>query len=522
MLIPSDQPLSSLTVSQILSFNADNATPNDKQTDIMATLPNVFEKENRLRCFSHTLQLSANALVGPFNAGMKPVRDDELIGAMASDANDTDDANDVNDVDGETSDLEDEDDGDDESDTGADADETDECPDDGIDELDQLEEEERNQILEDTNVVRACVSKLRNLSFAIINSTTLALPAWRDMCTKHGLKRRLIPRDVVTRWNSTFDMMQFAIKYRTAIDAITAERTLKLRKYELEPEDWLIIEDLAAVLGQYKNATLYFSGDAANISAVIPAMDRIDLRLNAQANRPLHSSIKAAMKLAQRKINRYYSLTDLSSIYRISMGTSFSCSSLYTLISVQVLHPGLKLEYFRQHEWEADWIEAAEELTRQEYSKHYEDNDGTTQGETSTTPSTSTSVADFGNISVAAPSKISEMDRYLREPVENAADPLKWWFQNRLSYPKLSRMALDYLSAPATSTGVERVFSLGRRLLPFTRSRLSVASMRAYLCLGSWCRCDLIGVDILHGAIKESLTKKRKHVSSGMEDTTNA
>jgi hypothetical protein len=159
MLILSDQPLSSLTVSQILSFNADNATPNDKQTDIMATLQNSFEKENRLRCFSHTLQLSANTLVGPFNAGMKPVRNDELIGAMASDANDANDADDVNDADGETSDLESEDDeGDDESDTGADANEMDEGPDDGIDELDQLEEEERNQILEDTRFVPVCQS----------------------------------------------------------------------------------------------------------------------------------------------------------------------------------------------------------------------------------------------------------------------------------------------------------------------------------------------------------------------------
>jgi hypothetical protein len=83
-------------------------------------------------------------------------------------------------------------------------------------------------------------------------------------------------------------------------------------------------------------------------------------------------------------------------------------------------------------------------------------------------------------------------------------------------------MALDYLSVPATSMGVERVFSLGRQLLPFTRCRLSVASMRVYLCLGSWCHRDLIGIDVLHGAIKESLMKKWKHVSSRMEDTTNA
>ena len=37
-----------------------------------------------------------------------------------------------------------------------------------------------------------------------------------------------------------------------------------------------------------------------------------------------------------------------------------------------VLHPGLKLEYFRKQEWEADWIDVAESLVRDEYEKFYE------------------------------------------------------------------------------------------------------------------------------------------------------
>ncbi|KAG1799750.1 uncharacterized protein HD556DRAFT_1209546, partial [Suillus plorans] len=44
----------------------------------------------------------------------------------------------------------------------------------------------------------------------------------------------------------------------------------------------------------------------------------------------------------------------------------------------------------------------------------------------------------------------------------------------------------------ATSTTVERIFSLGRHLLHFTRNRLSPSSTRAFLCLGSWLCCDLV------------------------------
>jgi hypothetical protein len=54
---------------------------------------------------------------------------------------------------------------------------------------------------------------------------------------------------------------------------ITTDKTLKMQKFGLYNDDWSIVEDLTAVLEQYKNATLYFSSDTASISTIIPAMD---------------------------------------------------------------------------------------------------------------------------------------------------------------------------------------------------------------------------------------------------------
>jgi len=58
----------------------------------------------------------------------------------------------------------------------------------------------------------------------------------------------MMPRDVSTRWNSTFDMLDFAIDYRTAIDTVTSNRDLNLRKYELADEEWAIAENLRDTL----------------------------------------------------------------------------------------------------------------------------------------------------------------------------------------------------------------------------------------------------------------------------------
>jgi hypothetical protein len=97
------------------------------------------------------------------------------------------------------------------------------------------------------------------------------------------------------------------------------------------------------------------------------------------------------------------------------------------------------------------------------------------------------------------------LDRYLSTPrVKKIKDPLKWWHENQHVYPRLFRMARDYLNVPglscysytcdihyannylATSVAVERIFSRGRLLLSYIRNRLSGESTRALLCLGAW------------------------------------
>ncbi|TFK81776.1 hATC-domain-containing protein [Polyporus arcularius HHB13444] len=85
-----------------------------------------------------------------------------------------------------------------------------------------------------------------------------------------------------------------------------------------------------------------------------------------------------------------------------------------------------------------------------------------------------------------------ELERYLSADPEHAPDPIQWWIDRAAIYPNLSRMALDYLSIPATSVDVERVFSRGRLLLSHIRNRLSAQSTRALLCLGAWSDLGLI------------------------------
>jgi hypothetical protein len=70
-----------------------------------------------------------------------------------------------------------------------------------------------------------------------------------------------------------------------------------------------------------KDATLFFSRSTPNLATVIPAMDVIDQRLTSYScNVKYLPSIRAAVGLAKKTLDRYYQLTDSSEVYRIAMG----------------------------------------------------------------------------------------------------------------------------------------------------------------------------------------------------------
>lgn len=57
----------------------------------------------------------------------------------------------------------------------------------------------------------------------------------------------------------------------------------------------------------------------------------------------------------------------------------------------------------------------------------------------------------FDNLPDLAPALsdlLDELDRYLATDVEDVRDALMWWYERRATFPRLSRMARDYLSIP--------------------------------------------------------------------------
>ena len=100
--------------------------------------------------------------------------------------------------------------------------------------------------------------QLRKPAHAIKNSTTIILPEWfaildRMAATskskgKTPLSKRMMPRDVTTRWNYTYEMLSFAYNYRDAYNELSSNRDMKMQKYKIEDHEWEIVKQLANIL----------------------------------------------------------------------------------------------------------------------------------------------------------------------------------------------------------------------------------------------------------------------------------
>jgi len=58
----------------------------------------------------------------------------------------------------------------------------------------------------------------------------------------------MMPRDVATCWNSTYDMLKFTDEYRAALNVMTADCDMNLRKFKLSKKEWAMATELCEVL----------------------------------------------------------------------------------------------------------------------------------------------------------------------------------------------------------------------------------------------------------------------------------
>jgi hypothetical protein len=226
-------------------------------------------------------------------------------------------------------------------------------------------------------------------------------------------------------------------------------------------------------------------------------------------------------------INKYYSLTDDSIIYRIAMCKSVILPFLGLIdMLLSVLHPQYKTLYFNKAKWPKEWITMAEELLHEQWTQCYRPEAALTPSLTAKTGNVQKAdyfveIDNFGKSPMTLDDPITEW--LTSPPLVHITDPIAYWSAMDAAGHPLARMSLDFLSVPrmlsvlcrlrhlqsqlAASTDVERAFSCGGLTVSKMCHSLKDESVRAATLVGSW--VSFPGV-ILHDELVKTLDEKSK------------
>ncbi|KAF4617981.1 hypothetical protein D9613_012955 [Agrocybe pediades] len=112
---------------------------------------------------------------------------------------------------------------------------------------------------------------------------------------------------------------------------------------------------------------------------------------------------------------------------------------------------------------------------------------------------------------------LDALEDWLASPIVNTnLDPVMYWTQMNHAGDPLARMAMDYLSIPASSTDVERSFSRGGLTISKLRHSLTDETARAACVMGSWTTLDgAIPKDRILESFKAKKQRLRKKARTG-------
>lgn len=212
------------------------------------------------------------------------------------------------------------------------------------------------------------------------------------------------------------------------------------------------------------------------------ALDQI---YNAKDEPPV---IRIAAQAALQVVGKYYALTDDNEVYRIAI----------------VMCAEKKLEWFKTNlDWhESDRMEA-KRIVQQRWDESYATLPSLLPSSTTRHVPLKRSSSKWAIYSDNEDEDVTSvhpdsMDAYLNTPcisrteILAAGGILHYWENARATRPRLAQMALDFLSAPASSVDAERAFSGGRLQVNHLQHGVSSQTFKAQMAVGSWYKTPLM------------------------------
>ncbi|EKG08972.1 HAT domain-containing protein [Macrophomina phaseolina MS6] len=298
---------------------------------------------------------------------------------------------------------------------------------------------------------------------------------------------RMIPMDNDTRWDSWHTMNAVACELEGHVDTFVKNHRKAIGKYALTPDDWETLREINVFLKPFEKVTKGTQGDLDSIEKTLVTMDVLVKHLEKQKNKHANNTeFQNAILMAWYAFDKYYSLTDQVPAYAAAL----------------LLHPSRRKRYIDAN-WKKSWVRAVLPKLQSLWEKKY----SAIEEATAPTLSQPTNEPDEYDLLErdlnVVQSFADDWESFIEaDPTEiSTKTALEWWCQEqqRIRYPRLSRMAIDILSVPAMSAEAERVFSGARRQIPWSRASLGAKMIEQMECLKHWLSkgwLDQLNVDL--------------------------
>lgn len=332
------------------------------------------------------------------------------------------------------------------------------------------------------------------------------------------------------RWHSIYRMLLRCRELKDPINRFIKEAR-RLRSNDggdgfdplrdsLDDDEWDEVSELVDYLEMFYEMTRRLEGNASKSgygslwqTVVNLQLLEEDLRQKAKAFSHLEESsyLKSCVAHAQTKLTTYWEKIVLK-------------PSISTYCVATILHPQLRITWFKDH-WRKhpSWHKKAESSMKAVFQQYLEAEDESARETALSQPSRRklpAGVADdrwqktmgvdlsllTGNKGHKRARKVNELELYYDQLLEDVAAaelekqqdskkvplierPHDWWRQvGHKAYPTLFKIALDYLSIPATSCDAERAFSTAGRTITLDRNPLTAPTIEALQLQKNWLR----------------------------------
>ena len=338
--------------------------------------------------------------------------------------------------------------------------------------------------------VKSIIAKVHE-TVDILNSSEARLKRFGELVSQYNVQERKLVLECKTRWNSTYDMLDCAIKFRK----VFPRYALHDHNYGCYPNDdeWEKIEKLLQVLKVFKDTTNIISGSEYPTSNLfLSEVHRIKVLLNKKFESP-DDFVSSMVQNMKQRFDKYWGECNMLMAIGAVLDPRLKMKALEItfpkMFSSHVARENISKVRDVMYQLYDEYVRMHSSFTIEESAECESVSNAHEGGSTSSSLLELLQVVRSGQ--EAEPMK-SELDVYLDEGLfisqDYKFDALAWWKEKSMKFRILSKLAANVLAIPITTVAYEATFSAGGRVIDPYRSSLAPETVQMLICTGDWCR----------------------------------